>query len=149
MLTSFAVFIALAMQMAIPSQPPQILQIYRQPPEAKARIEESRRWFNGYNSTAEQKRVVDDYTKNTRLLAALKKNSQRKKSYWREPRGLRKLSSAPDWILGQGRFRVITVVKDNRRINGTVFEGHRRDAVRGDGGSDSQGSRHGGSGCRS
>src|ERR1700682_1419744 len=37
-------------------------------------------WFNGYNSTAERKQVVEDYARNTRLLAALKETNQQKAS---------------------------------------------------------------------
>jgi hypothetical protein len=156
MLTSFAVFIALATQMATPSQP-QILQIYREPlkpgsESAYRRIEQDTArlsaalgcphpylgvesltgpkevwWFNEYHSTAEHKQVVDDYTKNKRLLTALKKNSQRKASLTGESLEVftnyrPDLTVGVPWILGQGRFLVITVAKDNRRINGTVFE---------------------------
>jgi hypothetical protein len=84
-------------------------------------------WLNGYTSAAERKQVVDDYSRNTRLLAALKENSQRKAS----PTGKAAeifanyrpdLTVGVPWILGHGRFLVIAVMKSNRRINGTVFE---------------------------
>ncbi|HMJ21829.1 MAG TPA: hypothetical protein VK513_07965 [Terriglobales bacterium] len=44
------------------------------------------------------------------------------------------------WILGQARFLGITVLKDDRRINGTVFVAPDGTVFR-DAGSDSQGSR--------
>jgi hypothetical protein len=84
-------------------------------------------WLNGYTSAAERKQVVDDYSINTRPLAALKENRQRKAS----PTGKAAeifanyrpdLTVGVPWILGHGRFLVITVMKSNRRINGTVFE---------------------------
>jgi hypothetical protein len=98
------------MQLAAQSQPPQILQIYREPlmPGAEGRyrrIEEHTArlsaklgcrhpylgiesltapkelwWLNGYNSMAEHKQVVEECAKNKRLITALKKNSQQKAS---------------------------------------------------------------------
>lgn len=95
-------------QCSRPNNPPQILQIYREPlkPGSEAEyhtIEEDTArlaaalgcphpylgvesvtgakevwWFNGYTSSAEQRQVSDDYAKNTRLMAALQENSRRK-----------------------------------------------------------------------
>ena len=153
----FSVFIALAMQIAAHSQPPQILQIHREAlkPGSEAAYRENEEdtaricaelgcphpylgiesltgskevwFFNGYESWAEQKQVVDDYAKNATLMAALGKNSRRKASLTGEPvnafANYRKdLSRGVPWILGQGRFLVITVIKSNPRIEGTVFE---------------------------
>ncbi len=100
------VFMGFAMQIAPRPQPPQILQIFREPlkPGSEAAYgeieagtarlcaelkcphpylgieslaEPKEVWFfNGYESTAEQKQVVDDYAKNAPLLAALEKNSK-------------------------------------------------------------------------
>jgi hypothetical protein len=84
-------------------------------------------FFNGYESSAEQKQVVDDYTKNATLMAALEMNSRRKAELtgtavsvfasYREH-----LSRGVPWRMGSGRFLVITVTNSNRRIDGTVFE---------------------------
>jgi hypothetical protein len=84
-------------------------------------------WFNGYDSSAEQKQVDDAYAANAPLMAVLQQTSRRK--------ALLTLESAevlaryrPDltfgdlWILGHGRFLVITVTKTDRRVAGTVFE---------------------------
>jgi hypothetical protein len=152
-----AASIALVMQMATAAQPPHILQIYREPLKpgseaAYAVIEEDTAriaaalgcphpylaaesltgakevwWFNGYESSAEQKQVYDNYAKNERLMAALQQNGKRKASLTLEPVEMfatyRQDSSAgTPWILGHGRFLVITVTRSNRAIRGTVFE---------------------------
>jgi hypothetical protein len=84
-------------------------------------------WFNGYESPAEQKQVHDEYAKNTRLMAALQENSKKKAGLTLQPIEIfatyrQDLSAGTQWILGHGRFLVITVTKSNRRITGTVFE---------------------------
>ena len=84
-------------------------------------------FFNGYESPAEQKQVHDDYAKNTALMAALLKNSRRKARLTGEPVNVfadyrQDLSRGVPWILGQGRFLVITVAKSKPRSDGTVFE---------------------------
>jgi hypothetical protein len=84
-------------------------------------------FFNGYESWAEQKQVVDDYAKNTRLLAALEKNSKRKATLTEQPVSVfanyrQDLSRGRPWALGQGRFLVIVVIKNHREVSGTVFE---------------------------
>jgi hypothetical protein len=149
--------IGLAMRIATPAQPPQILQIYREPlkpgseaayhaiEEATARISAELEcphpylglesltgskevwWFNGYTSSAEQRKVYDEYARNTRLLATLQENSKRKASVTLKPLEVftnyrQDLSVGTPWILGHGRFLVITVTRNNRRIAGTVFE---------------------------
>jgi hypothetical protein len=142
---------------AFAAQPPRILQIYREPlkpgSEAAYRaIEEDTArlstalgcphpylgiesltgskevwWFNGYESSAEQGQVRDDYAKNTRLMAALQQNSKRKANLTLEPSEVfasyrQDLSAGTPWILGHGRFLVITGTRSGRRITGTVFE---------------------------
>ncbi len=114
MCTGLVALIGLVMQIAAP-QPSQILQIYREPltagSEAAYRVieEETARmaaalgcphpylgvesltgarevwWFNGYESSAEQRQVYDEYAKNTRLMSAIQQNSERKASLTREP----------------------------------------------------------------
>jgi hypothetical protein len=103
MRAALAVLVGLLMQAAALSQPPQILQIVREPikpgqDDAYRRIEkETARisgaegcphpyvaaesltgakeiwWFNGYQSAAEQKQVADAYARNTRLLSSLQR----------------------------------------------------------------------------
>jgi hypothetical protein len=114
MRAAFAV-LGLLMQAAAPSQPPQILQIVREPikpgkddayraiEEETARISAAQGcphpylaaesltgakeiwWFNGYQSAAQQKRVADAYGKNTRLLSSLQRQSRRKSVLTMEP----------------------------------------------------------------
>jgi hypothetical protein len=85
-------------------------------------------FFNGYDSPAEQQQVAADYVGNARLMAALGKNSKRKASLTGRgtevsARYRQDLSRGAPWILGQDHFLVITVTKEDRPINGTVFEG--------------------------
>ena len=157
MRTGFVGVIGLVMQIATAVQPPQILQIYREPlkPGSEAAyhaIEEDTArisaplgcphpylaiesltgskevwWFNGYESSVQQRQVYDDYAKNARLMAALQQNSKRKATLTLEPievlaKYRQDLSVGTPWILGRGRFLVITVTKSNRPISGTVFE---------------------------
>jgi hypothetical protein len=84
-------------------------------------------WLNGYQSSAEQKQVYDDYAKNTPLMTALQQSSQRKAPLTLEPIEAfatyrHDLSAGSPWILGLGRFLSITVTKSDRQIAGTVFE---------------------------
>jgi len=145
------------MQIATPARQPQILQIYREPlkpgsdaayhavEEDTARVAAALGcphpylgaesvtgskevwWFNGYESSAEQEQVYDDYAKNTRLMAALQQNGKRKAILTLEPvqvvaRYRPDLTVGNLWILGRGRFLVITVTKGDHRVAGTVFE---------------------------
>jgi hypothetical protein len=110
MLKGFAVLIALALQVAAQSRPPQILEIYRDfvKPGSEAAYSDIERdiarvcielgfphaylaiesltgtkevWFlNGWESSTEQEQVADDYEKNAALVAALEKNAKRKAS---------------------------------------------------------------------
>jgi len=84
-------------------------------------------WLNGYASADDLKQVADNYAKNTRLLGAFKANIQRKASLVGEAIEVfthfrPELTTGAPWILGQGRFLVITVIKDDRQGNGTVFD---------------------------
>lgn len=145
------------MQIAVHPQPPRILQIhreslkpgsevaYREIEEDTARLQvklgcphpylaieslsgSKEVWFfNGYDSAAEQKQMVDDYAQNTTLLTALKRNSARKASLTGEPVSVfakyrQDLSAGAPWVLGRGRFLVITVTRGISPGHGTVFE---------------------------
>jgi hypothetical protein len=84
-------------------------------------------FFNGYESLAESERVVKAYSENSPLMAALQENSKRKAKLTLKPVSVfaeyrQGLSQGVPWMLGAGRFLVITVTKNNRRIDGTVFE---------------------------
>jgi hypothetical protein len=138
-------------------QPPQILQIYREPlkpgseaaysaiEEATARLAvalgcphpylgaeslsapKEAWWFNGYRSAAEKERVYAAYASNAPLITALRQNSERKAALTLEPieafaQYRPDVSVGPPWVLGRGRFLVITVTKSNPRATGTVFE---------------------------
>lgn len=151
-------FIGLVMQIVTPVPPPQILQIVREPlkPGVEAAyqaIEEETAgfsaalgcphpylaaesltgpkevwWFNGYESSADQKQVYDAYTRNAPLMAALQRSSEKKASLTLAPIEVfanlrRDLSAGTPWVVGRGRFLVITVTKSNPRVPaGTVFE---------------------------
>jgi hypothetical protein len=84
-------------------------------------------WLNAYASSAEQKRVYEDYAKNMQLTSALRRNSERKASLTLEHSEAfanyrQDLSTTSPWSMGHGRFLVITVTKSQRRVVGTVFE---------------------------
>ncbi len=84
-------------------------------------------FFNGYDSLAEQRQVVDDYVRNTALFDALTKQSQQKARLTETPVEVvatyrADASRGEPWSLGQGRFLVITVTKDTSDVAGTVFE---------------------------
>jgi len=84
-------------------------------------------WFNGYDSEAERQRVYAEYAKSTRLLEAIQQNSARKASVTLEPIEVfatyrHDWTVGPPWILGHGRFLVITMTAGNRGVEGTVFE---------------------------
>jgi hypothetical protein len=84
-------------------------------------------WFNGYDSAADQEQVADAWARNKRALAILGRNSRLKArltgraieafaSYRKD------LSAGPPWLVGRGRFLVITMTRSAPRANGTVFE---------------------------
>ena len=89
-------------------------------------------WFlNGFASSTEQTQVGEDYQKNPALLEALNQILVRKKSLSRADdvnvfaKHLQSLSRGTPWILGKGRFLVITVTKRElapKSIEGTAFE---------------------------
>ena len=85
-------------------------------------------WFNGYESSAELKHVVEAYKQNAPLMAELQKSAVPKASLTLEPievfaRYRPDLSVGTLWLLGRGRYLVIAVTKGNQRGTGTVFEG--------------------------
>jgi len=157
MLKGFAVLIALALQIAAQSRPPQILEIYRDfvRPGSEAAYSEIERdiahvcvelgfphaylaiesltgpkevWFlNGWESSAEQEQVADDYAKNAPLSSALEKHATRKASLVLTPIEVfakyRKDSGGGEpWSMGMGHFLVITVTRARERLDGTTFE---------------------------
>ena len=84
-------------------------------------------FFNGYDSSAEQQQVVDDYAANTALMEALLENGKRKAALTHEPIDVvttyrPDLTRGVPWTLGRGRFLVITVTTSGRPTGGTVFE---------------------------
>jgi len=90
-------------------------------------------WFNGYDSAADQKQVAEAWAKNKEALATLGRMGQRKapltdKSIEAFANFRPDLSAGPPWLMGQGRFLVITMTKREPRTNGTVFQTD--DAVR-------------------
>jgi hypothetical protein len=84
-------------------------------------------WFNGYRSSTEQKQVYDAYARNAALMAALQQSAKPKADLTFEPievvaRYRADLSAGTPWLLGHGRYLVITVTKSTARRTGTVFE---------------------------
>jgi hypothetical protein len=95
-------------------------------------------WFlNGFVSSTEQTQVGVDYQKNSALIDALNQILVRKKPLSRADdvnvfaKYQHSFSHGAPWIMGQGRFLVITVItmtkrglpaKRNLVINGTAFE---------------------------
>ncbi len=83
-------------------------------------------WFNGFDSTEEEKQVAQAYEKNRPLAAMLEKNRQRKASATgkvieNHATYRPELSGGLPWILGHARFLVITVKKAVQSGQGTVF----------------------------
>lgn len=84
-------------------------------------------WFNGYDSAADQKQVADAWAKNKAILAVLGRNSKRKARLTDKPVEVfanyrEDLSAGPPWLIGRGRFLVITMTRSAPPMNGTVFE---------------------------
>jgi hypothetical protein len=84
-------------------------------------------WFNAYDSIADQKQVADAWAKNKAALAALGKNSKRKAPL--TDKGINvfanhreDLGAGAPWLMGRGRFLVITVTKGAPQGKGTVFQ---------------------------
>ena len=157
MLKGFTALIALALQISAQSKAPQILEIYRDfvKPGSEAAYSDIERdiarvcielgfphaylaiesltgpkevWFlNGWESSAEQEQVADDYAKNAPLVAALEKHAKRKAGLVSTPIEVfakyRQRSGGDEpWTMGMGRFLVITVTKASGRTDGTTFE---------------------------
>jgi hypothetical protein len=153
---SFLLMMA-SMQVAAPARPPHILQVFREPLKPRVEAEYDRIesdtarkcaalrcphpylalesvtgprevwWFNGYDSAADQKEVVDAWVRNKAALALLARNSKRKARLTDKPIEVfasyrDDLSAGPPWLIGRGRFLVITVSKNGPRVNGAVFE---------------------------
>jgi hypothetical protein len=83
-------------------------------------------WFNGYGSAADQKEVAEAWAKNKEALAALGSIGQRKAQLTDKPIEVfanfrPDLSAGPPWLMGQGRFLVITMTRSEPR-SGAVFE---------------------------
>lgn len=84
-------------------------------------------WFNGYDSPEEPRQVADAYTRNKAFMAALTRNQRRKASLTEKvvetfARYRADLTTGDPWILGSGRFLVITIGKSWQQRKGTVFE---------------------------
>jgi hypothetical protein len=83
--------------------------------------------LNGYDSPVEQEQVAENYGKNPALIAALNQILQRKNNLTSEPVNVftnywQGLSRGTPWNMGRGRFLLITLTKNNPKIDGTVFE---------------------------
>ena len=84
-------------------------------------------FFNGFSSPQEEQAVREAYLGNAPLIAAMTEASTRKGAFTSLPvevmtRYRPEWSSGTPWILGHGRFIVITIAKDGETMNGSVFE---------------------------
>lgn len=84
-------------------------------------------WFNGYRSPIEQKRVYGAYEKNTALMSAWQQSTKRKADLTLRPvellaRYRPDLSAGTPWLLGRGRYLLVTITRSTARLTGTVFE---------------------------
>jgi hypothetical protein len=84
-------------------------------------------YFNGYQTEEEKKQVADDYARNAPLMAALERSGRRKASLTGThadvlARHRADLSRGVPWVLGRGRFLVITMMKGDPEVRGSVFE---------------------------
>jgi hypothetical protein len=86
-------------------------------------------WFNGYQSSTERQQVYDAYAKNTALMAAFQKSAEPKARLTLSPpievfvRYRPDRSEGEPWLLGRGRYLVITVTNRAAPVAGTAFEG--------------------------
>jgi hypothetical protein len=85
-------------------------------------------WFNGYRSATEQQQVYDAYAKNGPLMEALQRTAKPKAELTLQPIEVvasyrADASVGHPWLLGRGRYLVIAIARDSRRLPGTVFEG--------------------------
>ena len=84
-------------------------------------------WFNGYQSSTELQQVYNAYAKNAPLMAAFQKSAEPKADLTLKPIEVF-ASYRPDrnkgtpWLLGHGRYLVITMSNRTARLAGTVFE---------------------------
>jgi hypothetical protein len=92
-------------------------------------------WYiNGFASTEELSQVTEAYGKKLDLLAAMNRFAMQRDQFKSQPNAegtatyRPELSRGAEWKIGQNRFLVIAVTRDNPRGDGTVFEG--QDGVR-------------------
>jgi len=86
-------------------------------------------YFNGFESQAEVEKLRREYQQNSRLMAALNDIVQRKVLLKRAESTDEFARYRPDlsdgdhqWIMGRGRFLVLTFFKGDPPLPGTVFE---------------------------
>lgn len=84
-------------------------------------------FFNGYQSGAEQRQVQDAYAANTPLTTALIEASARKAALTEAQTEVfanyrPDLTRGVPWVLGRGRFLVVTLTNSRSVSDGTVFE---------------------------
>jgi hypothetical protein len=84
-------------------------------------------WLNAYASEAEKERVAKAYTTNRALMAALEQITKRKEGLTETPQDVfatyrADLSRGPAWKVAGARFMVATLTREDRAIEGSVFE---------------------------
>jgi hypothetical protein len=132
MRTCFIALIGLVMQIAMLAQPPALLQIVREPLKLGSEtafnaIEEDRARISASLGCPHPYLGAESLT-GSKEMAALQKSAKLKASLTLEPIEVfasyrPDLSGGTPWLLGHGRYLVITATKSNRRLAGTVFEG--------------------------
>jgi hypothetical protein len=84
-------------------------------------------WFNGYQSSAQRQQVYDAYAKNALLMAAFQQSAAPKAALTLPPTEIfatyrPERSKGAPWLLGHGRYLVVTVTSRAARRVGTVFD---------------------------
>ncbi len=84
-------------------------------------------FFNGYDSTTDRERVYEAYAGNTKLMTALLDAAKRQGALTEAPIEVftsyrQDVTRGVPWLLGRGRFLVISITETDARIWGTVFE---------------------------
>lgn len=86
-------------------------------------------WYiNGFDSSEEVAQVKEAYSNNPALLSAMERFAAQRAAFASQPsrEGLAtyrsELSRGSEWVLGYGRFLVITVTKGHPHSDGAVFE---------------------------
>jgi hypothetical protein len=84
-------------------------------------------WFNAFDSPADREAAIAAWNRNTAALAALERNRRRKAALTGKVIEViatyqPSLSTDPPWLVGHGRYAVISVTMGAPPMGGTVYE---------------------------